>query len=265
MLSGEVARRYGHAGLPEDTISVSLTGTAGQSFGAFLARGVSLYLTGDSNDYVGKGLSGGRVVVRQPQNARRDPMENIIVGNTVLYGAIAGEAYFQGVAGERFAVRNSGAVAVVEGCGDHGCEYMTGGTVVVLGDTGRNFAAGMSGGIAYVIDEDGTFKTRCNMAMVELEPVPEEEQVNEKEYGAYNDLESHGRVDVMSDLTANDAERLRTLIANHARYTHSKRAAEILADWPRYRPLFRKVMPVEYRRALAEMAKEKAATMQAAE
>jgi glutamate synthase (NADPH/NADH) large chain len=142
---------------------------------------------------------------------------------------------------------------------------MTGGVVVVLGVTGRNFAAGMSGGIAYVIDEDGTFKSRCNMAMVELEPVPEEEQIAEQEYNLYNDLESHGRVDVMSDLTTKDAERLHMLIANHARYTNSKCAAEILADWQRYRPLFRKVMPVEYRRALAEMAKEKAATMQAAE
>jgi glutamate synthase (NADPH/NADH) large chain len=183
----------------------------------------------------------------------------------VLYGAIEGECYFRGVAGERFAVRNSGAVAVIEGAGDHCCEYMTGGVVVVLGTTGRNFAAGMSGGIAYVIDEDATFKSRCNMAMVELEPVPEEEQIAETEFGLYNDLETHGRVEVLSDLTSRDAERLHTLISNHARYTNSKRAAEILADWKRYRPLFRKVMPVEYRRALAEMAKEKAATMQAAE
>src|SRR5271156_1228685 len=165
MLSGEIARRYGHAGLPEDTVSVRFRGTAGGSFAAFLARGVSLELTGDANDYVGKGLSGGRVVVRQPAEAGRDPTENIIVGNTVLYGAIAGEAYFQGVAGERFAVRNSGAVAVVEGTGDHGCEYMTGGVVAVLGETGRNFAAGMSGGIAYVWDPKGGFKRLCNMAM----------------------------------------------------------------------------------------------------
>jgi glutamate synthase (NADPH/NADH) large chain len=167
------------------------------------------------------------------------------------------------VAGERFAVRNSGAIAVIEGAGDHCCEYMTGGVVVLLGRTGRNFAAGMSGGIAYVLDEDNTFKSRCNLAMVELEPVPEEEEIAEKEFGV--DLESHGRVDVMSDLTVKDAERLNLLISNHARYTGSKRAAEILANWDRYRPLFRKVMPVEYRRALAEMAKEKAATMQAAE
>ena len=170
MLSGEVARRHGHAGLPEDTIKIRFTGTAGQSFGAFLSRGVSLELIGDANDYVGKSLSGGRIVVRQAaRGLSRDPAENIIVGNTVLYGAIAGEAYFQGVAGERFAVRNSGAVAVVEGTGDHGCEYMTGGVVVVLGKTGRNFAAGMSGGVAYVYDESGDFEKRCNLAQVKLE------------------------------------------------------------------------------------------------
>jgi glutamate synthase (NADPH) large chain len=153
--------------------------------------------------------------------------------------------------GERFAVRNSGAIAVIEGAGDHCCEYMTGGVVVVLGVTGRNFAAGMSGGVAYVLDEDASFKSRCNLAMVELELVPEEEQVAEQEFGHYNDLESHGRVDVMADLTTKDAERLHLLISSHARYTNSKRAAEIFADWQRYRPLFRKVMPVEYRRALA--------------
>jgi glutamate synthase (NADPH/NADH) large chain len=265
MLSGEVAKRYGHEGLPDDTIRVRFTGTAGQSFGAWLARGVTFELEGDANDYVGKGLSGGRLVIRPPAESGIVPEESIIVGNTVLYGAIEGQCYFRGVAGERFAVRNSGAIAVIEGAGDHCCEYMTGGIVVVLGRTGRNFAAGMSGGIAYVLDEDESFKSRCNMAMVELEPVPEEEQVAEQEFGHYNDLESHGRVDVMSDLTTKDAERLHMLISNHARYTGSKRAAEILADWNKYRPLFRKVMPVEYRRALAEMAKEKAATMQAAE
>src|SRR5471032_3641870 len=171
MLSGEVAKKHGHTGLPEDTISIRLTGTAGQSFGAFLARGVSLELSGDANDYVGKGLSGGRVTVRQPLGSKRDPLQNIIVGNTVLYGAIAGEAYFEGVAGERFAVRNSGAISVVEGTGDHGCEYMTGGVVVVLGKTGRNFAAGMSGGVAYVYDADGVFEKHCNLAQVEIEKV----------------------------------------------------------------------------------------------
>src|ERR1700755_1550378 len=171
MLSGEVAKRHGQAGLPEDTISVKFTGTAGQSFGAFLARGVSIELTGDANDYVGKGLSGGRIVVKPPSGLSRDPTENIIVGNTVLYGAIAGEAYFQGVAGERFAVRNSGAICVVEGTGDHGCGYMTGGVVAVLGDTGRNFAAGMSGGVAYVYDPRARFKDLCNPAMVDLEKI----------------------------------------------------------------------------------------------
>jgi len=265
MLSGEVARRYGHDGLPDNTIHVSLTGTAGQSFGAFLAKGVTFELNGDANDYVGKGLSGGRIIIRPTADSGIVPEESIIVGNTVLYGAISGEAYFRGVAGERFAVRNSGATVVVEGTGDHGCEYMTGGVVVVLGQTGRNFAAGMSGGIAYVLDEDGTFDRRCNLAMVELEPVPAEEEISAQVYGHANDLEAHGRVDVSSDMTRYDAERLRILIARHAGFTGSTRAAEILANWDRYRPMFRKVMPVEYRRALAEMKKEQAAAMQAAE
>ena len=206
MLSGEVAKRYGHAGLPDDTIHVKLTGTAGQSFGALLARGVTLELDGEANDYVGKGLSGGRIVVRPPADAGIVPEESIIVGNTVLYGAIAGECYFRGVAGERFAVRNSGAIAVVEGAGDHGCEYMTGGVVVVLGQTGRNFAAGMSGGIAYVLDEDGSFAERCNMSMVELEPVPEEDELMERLHHHGGDLEHHGRVDVIG---RHDAPRRR--------------------------------------------------------
>src|SRR5262249_41485996 len=177
MLSGEVAKRYGHEGLPPDTIAARFIGTAGQSFGAFLARGVTFELEGDANDYLGKGLSGGRIVVRPPANAGIVPERSIIVGNTVLYGAISGECYFRGVAGGRFAVRNSGAIAVIEGAGDHCCEYMTGGVVVVLGYTGRNFAAGMSGGIAYVLDEDGSFSSRCNLAMVDLEPMPEEEDI----------------------------------------------------------------------------------------
>ena len=198
MLSGEIAKRYGHAGLPDDTISITLRGTAGQSFGAFLAKGVTLDLVGEGNDYVGKGLSGGRIIVRPPEDTAIVPEKSIIVGNTVLYGAIAGECYFRGVAGERFAVRNSGAIAVVEGTGDHGCEYMTGGIVVVLGQTGRNFAAGMSGGIAYVLDEAGDFRQRCNMAMVELEPVPEEEELLERIANQAGDLESHGLVDVQA-------------------------------------------------------------------
>ncbi|HXY90216.1 MAG TPA: glutamate synthase-related protein, partial [Xanthobacteraceae bacterium] len=253
MLSGEVAKRYGHAGLPEDTIHVKFTGTAGQSFGAWLARGITFELDGDANDYAGKGLSGGRLVIRPPADSGIVPEESIVVGNTVLYGAIDGECYFRGIAGERFAVRNSGAIAVIEGAGDHCCEYMTGGVVVVLGRTGRNFAAGMSGGIAYAIDEDGSFQSRCNLAMVELEPVLEEEEVSERAYHHARDLAAHGRVDVMKDMTRFDAARLHRLIAQHAHYTGSKRAAEILARWKEFLPKFRKVMPVEYRRALAEL------------
>ncbi len=171
MLSGTIAKKYGHDGLPDDTIHIQLKGTAGQSFGAFLARGVTLDLVGDGNDYVGKGLSGGRIIIRPTNDFRGKSEENIICGNTVMYGAIEGESFFRGVAGERFCVRNSGATAVVEGTGDHGCEYMTGGTVIVLGETGRNFAAGMSGGIAYVYDPDSTFAGKCNKSMVALDPV----------------------------------------------------------------------------------------------
>ena len=251
MLSGEVAKRYGHAGLPEDTIHIKATGTAGQSFGAFLAHGVSLELEGEANDYVGKGLSGGRIVIYPPADCPIVAEDNIIVGNTVMYGAITGEAYFRGVAGERFAVRNSGATAVVEGVGDHGCEYMTGGTVVVLGQSGRNFAAGMSGGVAYVLDEAGDFEQRCNLAMVELEPIPEEAAL-----AAGDDLESHGKVDVRH-LGMDDAVLLRRLVENHARYTGSKRARQILDNWSAMLPKFVKVMPMEYRRALAELAVER--------
>ncbi|KQZ86953.1 glutamate synthase [Mesorhizobium sp. Root157] len=253
MLSGEVAKRFRHKGLREDTISVKLTGTAGQSFGAFLTRGVSFELVGAANDYVGKGLSGGRLVIRPPDEARIVAEDSIIVGNTVLYGAIEGEAYLRGVAGERFAVRNSGAVAVVEGVGDHGCEYMTGGVVVVIGKTGRNFAAGMSGGVAYVLDEAGDFAKRCNMAMVELEPVPEEDDILEKLHHHGGDIDHKGRVDVSGDMTSHDEERLYQLISNHVHFTGSKRGREILDNWAIFRPKFRKVMPVEYRRALLEM------------
>jgi glutamate synthase (NADPH/NADH) large chain len=254
MLSGEIAKIYGHEGLPDDTVRVKFKGTAGQSFGAWLARGVTFELEGETNDYTGKGLSGGRIIVYPPREATRIvPEASIIVGNTVLYGAIEGECYFRGIAGERFAVRNSGAIAVIEGAGDHCCEYMTGGVVVVLGYTGRNFAAGMSGGIAYVLDEDGSFARRCNLSMVELEPVMEEEEMIARHYHQAGDLDMHGRVDVMADMTRFDAERLRQLIDNHARYTASRRAQEILGNWPTYLPKFRKVMPVEYRRALAEL------------
>jgi glutamate synthase (NADPH/NADH) large chain len=265
MLSGEVARRYGHDGLRDDTITVRLTGTAGQSFGAFLARGVTLDLVGDANDYVGKGLSGGRIVVRPPDNAGFAADQSIVVGNTVLYGAIEGECYFSGVGGERFAVRNSGAITVVEGVGDHGCEYMTGGIAVVLGRTGRNFAAGMSGGIAYVLDEDGSFAGRCNLAMVELEPVPEEDELLEKLHHHGGDIEFHGRVDVSPDMTTHDEERLLALIRSHFRYTGSARARHIMERWGDYRPKFVKVMPVEYRRAIREMQEARMATALAAE
>jgi glutamate synthase (NADPH) large chain len=253
MLSGKIAKRYGHEGLPHDTIVARFKGTAGQSFGAFLARGVSFELDGDANDYVGKGLSGGRIVVRPPEESSVVPEQSIIIGNTVLYGAVAGECYFRGVAGERFAVRNSGAVAVIEGAGDHCCEYMTGGVVVVLGLTGRNFAAGMSGGIAYVLDPDGTFASRCNMAMVELEPMPDEESINAGVFHHARDLEAHGLVDVNADMSRFDAHRLHHFISRHQRFTGSTIAAKILADWKTWYPKFHKVMPVEYRRALNEM------------
>ncbi len=253
MLSGAVAKRYGQKGLPDNTIHVALTGTAGQSFGAFLAHGITLELTGDGNDYVGKGLSGGRIIIRPSDKSKIVAEESIIVGNTVLYGATEGDCYFRGVAGERFAVRNSGAIAVVEGVGDHGCEYMTGGVVVVLGQTGRNFAAGMSGGVAYVLDEDGDFAQRCNMAMVELEPVPEEDDLLEKLHHHGGDLAHKGRVDVSGDMTRHDEERLYQLISNHMHFTGSTRAKAILDNWAGYRAMFRKVMPVEYRRALIEM------------
>ncbi len=256
MLSGEVAKRYGHAGLPDDTIHVKLTGTSGQAFGAWVAAGVTLDLTGEANDYVGKGLSGGKLIVRPAPDAGIVPEESIIVGNTVLYGAISGECYFRGVAGERFAVRNSGAIAVVEGTGDHGCEYMTGGVVVVLGQTGRNFAAGMSGGIAYVLDEDDTFRKRCNLSMVDLEPVEEEEELSRTHFHAGGDLESKGRVDIMSNMGGQDEERLKALITNHLKYTGSARAKHILDNWADYRAKFVKVMPVEYRRALKEMEQQ---------
>ncbi len=248
MLSHEVARRYGHAGLPRDTITVKLNGTAGQSFGAFLAHGVTLELTGEGNDYVGKGLCGGRIVVVPPKECNIVASDNIIVGNTVLYGATSGECYFSGVAGERFAVRNSGATAVVEGLGDHGCEYMTGGLVVVLGQTGRNFAAGMSGGVAYVLDVDGGFERRCNLTMVQLEAVPEESAASES-----GEVEGHGRVH-FNHLGKADEEVLRDKIEKHLRYTGSVRAKEILDNWAIYLPKFVKVMPTEYRRALQEIA-----------
>ena len=261
-LSGAVARKYGHQGLPEDTIHIRLTGTAGQSFGAFLSRGVSLELVGEGNDYVGKGLSGGRIVVRPQAEFRGVTCENIIVGNTVMYGATEGESFFAGVGGERFCVRNSGGTAVVEGVGDHGCEYMTGGTVVVLGQTGRNFAAGMSGGVAYVLDEAGDFEQRCNMAQVALEPVPEEIEAR-KGSESGDELESHGRVEI-DHLEMADEYILKSLIERHVRFTESPRGREILDNWASYRGRFVKVMPNEYRRVLAEMAEQKQKQLEAA-
>ncbi|MDR0440797.1 MAG: glutamate synthase subunit alpha, partial [Candidatus Accumulibacter sp.] len=252
MLSHRVVEKHGHKGLPDDTIHVAFQGAAGQSFGAFLARGITLDLIGEANDYVGKSLSGGRIVARPNPAFTGESNKNIIVGNTVRYGAVEGEAFLAGVAGERFAVRNSGATVVVEGTGDHGCEYMTGGTVVVLGATGRNFAAGMSGGVAFVLDEDGAFASRCNLAQVALEPV-EEEIAARKGSASGDELEEHGRVDVRH-LGMVDEVLLKSLVERHAEYTGSAVARRILEDWPRYRARFVKVMPHEYRRALVDLA-----------
>jgi glutamate synthase (NADPH/NADH) large chain len=222
MLAGEVASRFGGAGLPEGSITVEVTGTAGQSFAAFAAKGMTITLEGDANDYVGKGLSGGIVSVKPPPNVTFVAADNVIVGNTVLYGATSGRAFFAGRAGERFGVRNSGALAVVEGTGDHGCEYMTGGVVVVLGPTGRNFGAGMSGGLAFVYDEDGAFASRCNMGMIGVEPV--------------HDLD--------------DEARVRALVEEHVARTGSVRGNDLLARWSEVRGRFKKVIPTEYKRVL---------------
>ena len=225
MLSGEISKQYGEEGLPADSINCTFHGTAGQSFGAFLVKGVSFRLEGDSNDYIGKGLSGGKIVVVPPHGSTFNPEENIIIGNTSFYGATAGEAYVRGVAGERFCVRNSGAKTVVEGTGDHCCEYMTGGRVVVLGKTGRNFAAGMSGGIAYVYDKDGNFDYFCNKGLVDLLPVEDKADIQE----------------------------LQSMISNHLLYTQSTLASKILTNWEEYLPRFVKVIPFEYKKVLEEM------------
>jgi len=255
MLSGEVAKKYGHAGLPDDTIHIQLQGTAGQSACAFLAHGITIDLVGEGNDYVGKGLSGGRIIVRPNTEFRGWAVDNIIIGNTVLYGAIAGEAFFNGVAGERFAVRNSGATTVVEGLGDHGCEYMTGGTVVVLGATGRNFAAGMSGGIAYVYDPAGEFASKCNTAMVSLDKVvsASEQQVDRD---AWHTQHRDG-------LPEADEVILKRLIERHFKHTGSTRARFLLDDWATARAKFVKVFPNEYKRALIEMAADAAMEVEA--
>jgi glutamate synthase (NADPH/NADH) large chain len=222
MLSGEVAKRYGARGLPDEQIRIRLQGSAGQSFGAFLASGVTLELEGDANDYLGKGLSGGRIILYPPEASRFTPEENVVVGNTVLYGATSGEVYLRGLAGERFAVRNSGAQAVVEGVGDHGCEYMTGGVVVVLGPTGRNFAAGMSGGTAYVLDRERSFRNRCNLEMVELESLVDESEI----------WLVHG------------------MIERHLHHTGSALAQRVLDNWELMVPQFVKVLPTDYKRVL---------------
>ena len=251
-LSGEIARRWGNYQMEEDRLVLQLKGSAGQSFGVWNVGGLHMYLEGDANDYVGKGMAGGRLVLFPPTVSRFKASETPIMGNTCLYGATGGQLFAAGRAGERFAVRNSGAVAVVEGLGDHGCEYMTGGIVVVLGQTGRNFAAGMSGGIAYVLDESEDFPLRCNMAMVELEPIADEDRCMEELEHQGGDLEGHGKVDLVHDMTRHDALRLRGLIERHQELTGSERAAEILADWNTWMPKFVKIMPVEYRRALEE-------------
>ncbi|KAB8041162.1 glutamate synthase-related protein [Janthinobacterium aquaticum] len=255
MLSGEVAKRYGHAGLPDDTIHIQLQGTAGQSACAFLAHGITIDLVGEGNDYVGKGLSGGRIIVRPNTEFRGWAVDNIIIGNTVLYGAVAGEAFFNGVAGERFAVRNSGATTVVEGLGDHGCEYMTGGTVVVLGATGRNFAAGMSGGIAYVYDPAGEFASKCNTAMVSLDKVVSaaEQQLDRHAWHAQH---RNGTPEA-------DEVILKRLLERHFKHTGSTRARVLLDDWANSRSKFVKVFPNEYKRALIDMAAEAAQEVQA--
>jgi glutamate synthase (NADPH/NADH) large chain/glutamate synthase (ferredoxin) len=245
MLSGAVTKVHPE-GLPDDSIRIQLEGTGGQSFGAFLCNGITLYLIGDANDYTGKGLSGGRVVVRPSIDFRGDAVNNIIVGNTVMIGATRGEAFFSGVAGERFAVRLSGATAVVEGTGDHGCEYMTGGTVAVLGKTGRNFAAGMSGGVAYVYDEDGLFHEKCNTAMVSMEKV----------LTAAEQESSLPRAIWHRDQT--DEAQLKKLLEDHHRWTGSKRARELLDNWSTARGKFVKVFPNEYKRALGEINAAKA-------
>jgi glutamate synthase (NADPH) large chain len=245
MLSGAVTQVHPE-GLPDDTIHIQLEGTGGQSFGAFLCKGITLYLIGEANDYTGKGLSGGRIAIRPSLDFRGAATQNIIVGNTVMYGATSGEAFFAGVAGERFAVRLSGATAVVEGTGDHGCEYMTGGTVAVLGKTGRNFAAGMSGGVAYVYDEDGLFAKRCNTAMVSLEKVL---TAAEQEATVARDIWHRD---------STDEAQLKKLLEDHLRWTGSRRARELLDDWAQARSKFVKVFPNEYKRALGEINAKKA-------
>ena len=238
LISGEIAKKFGFAGLNEDSIVVNLKGTAGQSFGAFLSKGLTLNLTGEGNDYVGKGLSGGIITIKPFPNKKIQASKNIIVGNTVLYGAISGECYFSGMAGERFAVRNSGAITVVEGTGDHCCEYMTGGIVLVLGKTGVNFGAGMSGGIAYVYDEDADFKEKCNQSMVELEQIDSLNIGNkDKIFDKYNFLE-------------NDELRIKEMLKRHVNYTNSSKAKMIMDNLDNEMKKFVKVLPVDFKKVL---------------
>jgi glutamate synthase (ferredoxin) len=232
IVGSEISKKYGGAGLPDDTIRLTFKGSAGQSFGAFIPKGMTLKLEGDSNDYIGKGLSGGKIVVSPPPGADFVPEDNIIIGNVAFYGATGGAAYIRGMAGERFCVRNSGVKAVVEGVGDHACEYMTGGRVVVLGKTGRNFAAGMSGGIAFVLDHTGNFARDCNQELVGLESISD-----------------------------TDAVEIQTLIQEHIRYTHSELGKKILKNWSQLRSKFVKVMPTDYKRVLAAMEAVKSTGM----
>jgi glutamate synthase (NADPH/NADH) large chain len=254
-VSSAIVRRFGSQG-PAGRLKLRLEGIAGQSFGAFAAKGLELHLTGEANDYVGKGLCGGKIIVKPTSAFRGTPRENIIVGNTVLYGAIAGEAYFNGVAGERFAVRNSGAIAVVEGAGDHACEYMTGGVVVVLGKTGRNFAAGMSGGVAYVYDPDGAFTNLVNHAQVDLLPIaagPDAEDGTGRPAQRPRSVNDFG----MGDMLRHDAERLRILVERHQLHTGSMLAGALLADWDAALTRFVKVMPRDYAAALQRLEAER--------
>jgi glutamate synthase (ferredoxin) len=227
ILGNEISRKYGLEGLPDDTIRIHFAGSAGQSLGAWLPRGITITVDGDANDYVGKGLSGGKVIVRVPPGSTFEPEKTIIAGNVLLYGATGGEAYFHGMVGERFCVRNSGAQAVVEGVGEHGCEYMTGGRAIILGSTGRNFAAGMSGGIAYVLDEDGSFPTHINNTMVDLDPLDDE-----------------------------DVEYIQRMLRRHFKHTRSRKADDVLRKWEKVAPKFVKVFPREYKQALADLARE---------
>ena len=233
MLSAEVSRAYGEAGLPTDTINIKFTGSAGQSFAAFGAKGVTFTLEGEANDYFCKGLSGAKAILYPPASARFSPEENVICGNVAFYGATSGEAYIRGIAGERFCVRNSGAHVVVESVGDHGCEYMTGGRAVILGPVGKNFAAGMSGGIAYILDEGGASRSMVNMGMVELERLYDEEEI----------------------------DKVKGMIEKHRDLTDSSVAKRILDEWEEFLPRFIKVMPTDYKRALAELAGEQPATI----